>query len=327
MVTLWLGGAAVIRGEISLGDFVAFMSYLELIAWPMMALGMVVDMMQRGAASMGRIEEVLRTPSHIVDVPNPRPVGGPCRLEFRNVSFGYGDNRVLRDISLRVDPGKSLGIVGLAGAGKSTVAHLLLRIDDPLSGAILLDGEDLRTYALKELRKNVVLVPQDPFLFSTTIRENIAFSVDDAPLEQVRAAARIAGIEEEILAMSDGFETVIGERGVTLSGGQKQRVAIARAVFTDPRVLILDDALSAVDASKEEDILRNLREVIRSRISIIIAHRISAVQGLDHIIVIDDGKIVEEGRHDALVARDGLYAHLDRLQRTEAGLEPTGEKN
>lgn len=322
LIVLYFGGRAVISGSITLGEFVAFSSYLALLTWPMMALGWTVNLVQRGSASMERIDKILSSQPEIRDLPHARFFDGPGRIEFRDLTFCYnGSMPVLEKIRLTIEPGQTLGIIGLTGAGKSTLVHLIVRIFEPPEGALLIDGRDVRAYQLRDLRRQIAFVPQDGFLFSATIRENIAFANPEASLDEIADAAQRAGIYEEILAMPQQFDTLVGERGVSLSGGQKQRVAIARALLAQPKILILDDALSAVDAEKEEEILRNLRDVLQARTSIVIAHRISAVRDLDHIIVLDRGRIVEQGTHEVLLERDGIYAHLYELQKAEEAVK------
>ncbi len=321
-IILWIGGAQVIRASISLGDFVAFTQYLMMLIWPMIAIGWGVNLLQRGTASLGRINKLLAVVPDIVDPPTPRSVT-ETRIEMRNLTFAYPSDDgpladpALCDINLEIEQGTTLGIVGRTGSGKSTLAHLILRVFDPPPGTIRIGGIDVRDISLGELRGLVGFVPQDPFLFSATISENIAFGVPDATEADVERAATLAGIHEEIAEFPDGYETIVGERGISLSGGQKQRVAIARALLLDPDVVLFDDPLSAVDAEREEFILGNLREFFRERTSILIAHRISAVMNADRIIVLDGGRIVEAGTHDDLTARDGIYQRIWRLQQAE----------
>jgi len=321
-IVLWLGGIAVIRNTISLGDFVAFSQYLAMLAWPMISLGWAVNLLQRGRASLLRINRVLAVSADIADSPTPKSHHG-TRIEIRGLTFAYPSGNgqtptpALSDVDLVIEEGTTLGVVGLTGAGKSTLAHLIPRIFDPPPGTINIGGTDIRQLSLRELRRLIGFVPQDPFLFSATIKENVAYGVPEATLGQVKKAARLAGIHDEIREFPKGYETMVGERGISLSGGQKQRVAIARALLLDPRILIFDDPLSAVDAEREEFVLANLREFFRGRTSILIAHRISAVMHADRIVVLDGGRIVETGIHDELIAADGVYHGIWQLQQAE----------
>ena len=321
-IILWIGGIDVVRASISLGDFVAFTQYLSMLIWPMISMGWAVNLIQRGTASLGRVNKLLAETSEIVEARKPRSLGG-TRIEIRDLTFAYPSNDsrpsapALTDINLAIDEGMTLGIVGLTGAGKSTLAHLIPRIFDPPVGTISIGGLDLRDVSLADLRQAIGFVPQDPFLFSATLAENIAFGRPDASQEEIEEAGRLAGIHDEILAFPEGYETTVGERGISLSGGQKQRIAIARALLLKPRILIFDDPLSAVDAEREEFILGNLREFFRGRTSILIAHRISAVMNADHTIVLDKGRIVERGSHRELSTSGGIYQRIWRLQQAE----------
>jgi ATP-binding cassette subfamily B protein len=331
LVSLLVGGRAVMRGEITVGDFVAFMLYLGMLSWPMIALGWVVNLFQRGAASMARINRILARRPAIVDPERPR-VPEPLRgaLEFRDVCFRYpGTERwVLRDVSFRVPAGSMLAVVGGTGSGKSTLVSLLARLHDPTSGEILLDGVPIREIPLPRLRAAIGMVPQDAFLFSDTIRENLALGLnggEGSGEERIRDAARVAQLDATVTALRAGYDTRLGERGVNLSGGQKQRATLARAIARDPRVLVLDDALSAVDTHTEAEILAGLRRVMHGRTSVIVSHRVTAVMGADLIVVLEDGRVVEQGSHAGLVERGGAYATLlhrqlliDRL--TDAGV-------
>jgi len=321
-IILWLGGMQVIRAAISLGDFVAFTQYLMMLIWPMISIGWGVNLLQRGTASLGRINKLLAVAPEIVDPRAPRTVTETW-IEMRNLTFAYpsGDgppaDPALRDINLTIEEGTTLGIVGLTGSGKSTLAHLIPRIFDPPPGTVRIGGVDVRDVRLNDLRGLVGFVPQDPFLFSATIAENIAFGVPAATEKDIRRAATLAGIHEEIAAFPQGYETIVGERGISLSGGQKQRVAIARALLLDPAIVLFDDPLSAVDAEREEFVLAQLREFFRERTSILIAHRISAVMNADRIIVLDKGQLVESGIHEELIAGGGIYQRIWQLQQAE----------
>jgi len=322
LVVLWYGGVEVVNHRLSLGDLVAFIGYLNLLAWPTMAMGWMLSILQRGRAAMQRLEHVFGIEPEIRDAPNAVPLPAVCgQIEFRNVDFAYrlagNGHQVLHRVSLRIKPGQKLALVGRTGAGKSTLAALLPRLFDVSGGQILLDGRDVRSLPLAQLRRSIGFVSQDPFLFSTTIRGNIRFGVDDADDAALRRAATIAGVADDVDAFPRGYETVVGERGITLSGGQKQRLTLARALLADPPILVLDDALSSVDTRTERAILNALQGVLRDRTAILIAHRISTIQDADVIAVLDDGRIVELGDHDTLLARDGLYADLFRQQRLE----------
>jgi len=322
LIIMWMGGRGVILSSISLGDFVAFSQYLMMLTWPMISLGWAVNLLQRGSASMARIDRILAVQPGITDPPQPRSLAG-TDIKLQNLTFSYpsgngdGGRPALSNIDLFIEEGMTLGIVGLTGAGKSTLVRLLPRILDPPPGSVFLGGTDIRTLSIKGLRQRIGFVPQDVFLFSQSIRENIAFGRPEAGETQVEQAAKLAEIYDEIMEFPHGFDTRVGERGVALSGGQKQRVAIARALLLNPDILILDDPLSAVDAEKEELILKNLRGFLNERSCIIIAHRISAVQNADRIIVLDRGEITESGVHSELVNSEGIYRRLWRLQQAE----------
>jgi len=321
-IILWIGGIGVIDGSLTLGDFVAFTQYLSMLIWPMISLGWAVNLLQRGTASLGRINQLFAETPEIEDPAAPRKVSS-TEICIRNLTFAYPTKEgrtaapALTDIQLEIAEGMTLGIVGLTGSGKSTLAHLIPRIFDPPVGTVRIGGVDIRDIALADTRSMIGFVPQDPFLFSATIAENIAFGSPDADTTAIHDAAKMAGIHEEIEAFPQGYETTVGERGISLSGGQKQRVAIARALLLDPKIVVFDDPLPAVDAEKEEFILGSLREFFEGRTSIIIAHRISAVMNADRIIVLDKGHIVEQGVHDELAAANGIYTRIWNLQQAE----------
>lgn len=316
-VILWYGGRQVINGSISIGTFIAFNLYLTMLAMPVSSLGFIVNSMMRAIASGDRIFEVIDTKPTIHDPENPVEMVNPVGVvEFDHVSFSYPgtSTTVLHDINLRAEPDQVIAIVGSTGSGKSSITSLIPRLYDVTAGSVRIDGRDVREYSLHSLRKNVALVMQDTFLFSTTIRDNITFGNPDATDEEVIAAARIAQAHDFIMAMPDGYMSVLGERGVSLSGGQKQRISIARAICANPRILILDDATSSVDTETEFQIQMALKESMAGRTTFIIAQRLSAVKEADEILVVDDGRIVERGRHLDLIDRGGLYARIYDLQ-------------
>jgi ATP-binding cassette subfamily B multidrug efflux pump len=324
---LWLGGRQVIQGRLTLGEFVAFMGYLALLTWPTIAVGWVINIFQRGAASMGRILEIMDVEPGIREDPAavaPEPIQGS--LEIRNLTFEYPNSTstVLHNVSLSVPAGTTLAVVGHTGSGKSTLVNLIPRLFDPPPGTIFIDGKDVRQWPLSSLRKSIGYVPQETFLFSDTIRENIAFGCNPRLTEsEAEWAARVSQIAADIQTFSNKMDTYVGERGITLSGGQKQRVAISRAVATLPKILIFDDSLSNVDTYTEERILQELTNVMRNRTTILVSHRISTVKNAHQIIVLKDGAIVEHGNHDSLMSLQGAYADLYRKQLLEEELAIT----
>ena len=324
LLVLWLGSRDVIEGRMTIGELVAFNSYLMMLAWPMIAFGWVTNLLQRGTASWKRMLDVLTAEPAITDaganshVTSREQIRGD--IEFRDLTFAYGDTVVLRRISARLPGGSTTAIVGATGSGKSTLLNLLPRLNDPPPATVFIDGIDVRDLPLAVLRGAIGFVPQEPFLFSASVADNIAFGARAASREQVEQAAHVSRLDKDLVDFPKGYDTVVGERGITLSGGQKQRTAIARAVITDPKILVLDDALSAVDTYTEEEILSRLAGVMRSRTTILVSHRISTVRNADQILVLDDGAIVERGTHDQLVARNGLYAELYRKQLLEEEL-------
>jgi ATP-binding cassette subfamily B multidrug efflux pump len=342
VLVLWIGGREVINGQstihlvsylgttttlslygsMSVGDFVAFNTYMVQLTWPVIALGWVINIFQRGTASLGRIHQLMMEKAEITDAPHvislpEREIAG--EIEFSNLSFGYNGTEVLHDINLRIPAGSSLAIVGPTGSGKTTLVNLIPRIYDA-GPSILIDGKSVREYALADLRRNIGFVPQETFLFSDTIRENIAFGVQQASDEEVQWAAEAANIAGDIEGFPDKYKTLVGERGITLSGGQKQRTAIARALIRNPRILILDDALSSVDTNTEDKILNHLREVMQGRTTIFISHRVSTVRNADCIAVLSGGRVVELGTHEELVALNGYYTDLYNKQLLEEEL-------
>ena len=319
---LWYGGSKVMAGDITLGQFVEFNFYLTYLIWPTIALGWVINLYQRGMASMGRINSILNTSPDIVDTPNAVEHDVAGGIEFRNLSFTYPGAAapVLEDINLKIEPGMTVAVVGRTGSGKSTLVNLVPRLLDAAPGMVLVDGLPIRDVSLASLRGAIGYVQQETFLFSDTIADNIAFGVPNAGRESVEIAAEQAGLARDVTSFPKGFDTMVGERGITLSGGQKQRTAIARALLRMPRILILDDALSAVDTYTEERILKRLRGIMADRTSLIVSHRVSTVKEADLIVVLDHGRIAERGTHDQLIAEGGLYAELHERQLLEEEL-------
>jgi len=362
VIVLWLGGRQVLLGKMNVGDFVAFNTYMVQLTWPVIALGWVINIFQRGTASLVRINEILTQQPDIAHIPGigssgDRVIGpsesqpsfaqsdqtaqsaqivrspdGPItrspdflgEIEFRDLNFAYNGTAVLKDINLRSPAGSSLAIVGPTGSGKTTLVSLIPRIYDAAPGAVLIDGQPIRQFPLDFLRRQIGFVPQETFLFSDTIRENIAYGVaredGEAQLADIKAAAEAANLAQDIESFPEGYDTTVGERGITLSGGQKQRTAIARALLRSPRILILDDALSSVDTHTEDKILNHLREIMRGRTTIFISHRVSTVRNADLIAVLHQGRIVELGTHDQLIARNGYYTNLYNKQLLEEEL-------
>ena len=323
VLVLWLGGREVLHGRIKVGDFVAFNTYMVQLTWPVIALGWVINIFQRGTASLSRIHQLMQERSEITDAAGVTSAADKelkGDIEFRNLNFAYRGVSVLHGINLQIPAGTSLAIVGPTGSGKTTLVSLIPRIYDADPGAVLIDGKPIREYALADLRRNIGFVPQETFLFSETIRENIAFGVQNATDEEVRWAAEAANIASDIENFPGQYKTVVGERGITLSGGQKQRTAIARALIRNPRILVLDDALSSVDTQTEDKILNHLRAVMQGRTTIFISHRVSTVRNADRIAVLHGGRIVELGTHDELLTLNGYYTDLYNKQLLEEEL-------
>lgn len=320
------GVPLAVRGEITVGEFTAFNLYLNRLIWPLIALGYVVNLYQRGTASLKRMNAIFSVQPTILDDQQVRaqpPIQG--RIEFRDLTFRFRQNEepVLQNISLTIQPGESVAFVGRTGSGKSTLVNLIPRVIEAPNNSVFIDGVSVRDYPLADLRSAIGYVPQETFLFSDTLAENIAFGVNRSKTAEIEWAAEIAGLSDDVRGFPNGFETLVGERGITLSGGQKQRTAIARAVLREPRILILDDALSSVDTYTEEKILSHLREVMRKRTSLIVSHRVSTVREADLICFLEDGRIIERGTHDELIALGGEYAALYERQLLEEELAAT----
>ena len=326
LIVIWYGGVRVLRGDLLVADIVAFIAYLNVLAWPTAAFGWMLSLVERGRAAMRRLEEILESKPEIVD----QAESGASHalknaIEFRDVSFLYERQRnghpALDSVDFKLPVGRSVGLVGRVGSGKSTLAQLVPRLFDASSGAILVDGRDIRALPLGELRRMIGYVPQEPFLFSTSLKSNLIFGRDGCSAEEIARAVKIASLDRDLAVFPHGLETIVGERGVTLSGGQKQRATLARALITDPPVLILDDCLSSVDAQTEAEILHELRAILKEKTCLIISHRISAVKEADEILVLDEGRIIERGSHDELTRRGGVYAELYQQQRLSEELE------
>jgi len=320
LIVIWYGGTLTIKGIISLGDFVAFNSYLGLLTWPMMAVGFVINLMQRGTASLKRLNKIFSEQPELYDKDVTKGIEIQGNIKFDNLSFSYNDEEetVLKDINLEIKPGQTVAFLGKTGSGKTTLINLLLRLFNVNDGELFIDGYDINKVPIKKLRSEIGIVPQDNFLFSSTIGENIAFfDPDNINEEEIKQAAKITEVYDNIMEFPNKFDTILGERGVTLSGGQKQRISMARAIVKRPKVLILDDSFSAVDTHTEEKILNNLKPVMENRTVVLVSHRISTIKNADMIYVLDEGKILESGIHEELIENDKLYNDIYQKQQLE----------
>jgi ATP-binding cassette subfamily B protein len=320
VLVIWIGGREVLAGRMQIGVFTSFNIYMMQLTFPVIALGWVVNIFQRGTASLIRLNEIMNEQPEIKDEPAARDREVEGEIEFRGLNFSYEGKPVLHDLDLRIPAGTSMAIVGPTGSGKTTLVNLIPRIYDAAPGMVLIDGRPIREFSVASLRKNIGFVPQETFLFSDRIRDNIALGVESATNQEIQEAAEAANIASDIENFPEQYQTMVGERGITLSGGQKQRTAIARALIRNPRILILDDALSSVDTHTEDKILNHLREVMRGRTTIFISHRVSTVRNADRIAVLHDGRIVESGTHDELLALNGYYSDLYNKQLLEEEL-------
>jgi ATP-binding cassette subfamily B multidrug efflux pump len=320
VLVLWIGGGEVLAGRMEIGGFAAFNIYMLQLTFPVIALGWVINIFQRGTASLIRLNEILHEQPEIKDEVEARDLEVKGEIEFRGLNFAYNGKPVLHDLNLCIPAGSSMAIVGPTGSGKTTLVNLIPRIYDAAPGMVLVDGQPIREFSVASLRQNIGFVPQETFLFSDRIRENIALGVESATDRQIHDAAEAANIAQDIEGFPEQYQTMVGERGITLSGGQKQRTAIARALIRKPRILILDDALSSVDTHTEDKILNHLREVMQGRTTIFISHRVSTVRNADRIAVLHEGRIVESGTHDELLVLNGYYSDLYNKQLLEEEL-------
>ncbi|GAB1350846.1 ABC transporter ATP-binding protein [Ignavibacteriales bacterium] len=325
IVTIWTGGSAVINKTLMIGDVTALVMYLGILIWPMIALGWVINIIQQAEASMARLNKMMAEKIEIVDVSESQSALKEIKgeIEFRNVSFKYGDDLplVLHNLNLKMPAGHSVALMGSTGSGKSTLINLIPRLFDVSSGEVFIDGVNIKDVSLKTLRRSVGFVPQEAFLFSDTIRNNICYGKDDATEQELMKKAEIAQFSKDVLQFPEGFETMVGERGITLSGGQKQRASLTRALMIEPKILILDDSFSAVDTHTEEEILQGLRGFMKGRTTIMVSHRVSTVKDADKIVVLDKGKIIEEGTHEELLQLNGIYAGIYSRQLLEQEIE------
>ncbi|MBK6679874.1 MAG: ABC transporter ATP-binding protein [Ignavibacteriales bacterium] len=325
IIAIWAGGTAVINKTLMIGDVTALIMYLGILIWPMIAFGWVINIIQQAEASMARLNKLWSEELEIADVGEENSLVNEVKgeVEFRNVSFKYGENLpfVLQNLNLKIPAGHSLAIMGNTGSGKTTMINLIPRLFDATEGEVLLDGVNIKDISLKTVRRSIGFVPQEAFLFSETIKNNICYGKPDATESEITERAKIAQFSKDVLEFPEGFETVVGERGITLSGGQKQRASLTRALMTDPEILILDDSFSAVDTHTEEDILQGLRGFMKNRTTLMVSHRVSTVKDADKIVILDKGMIAEEGTHDELIKLNGLYAGIYNRQLLEQEIE------